>query len=180
MAGKTVAINTLNNINDTLIREAVEQAGGDPSTIKFVEMRHPDMVAALDAGQVDVIWEVEPFLTIARQGGAKDVWALYAEATDDLTVATYFTSGAFAESDPEVVDAFATAVKESFAYATDNPYETRAILSEYTEIDPSIYDALTLPAPAEINTASVEHVAELGAKWGLFDESDPDLEALLP
>lgn len=181
LAGRTVAINTLNNINDTLIREAVDQAGGDASAIQFVEIPHAEMVAALENGQVDVAWEVEPFLTIARQGGAQDVWSLYAEATEDLTVATYFTSGETAEAKPEVIEAFAAAAEESFEYATEHPEETKAILAEYTEIDPEIFDELTLPAfPTEINRESVEHVAELGDKWGLFEQDDVDLDALLP
>ncbi|WP_062213626.1 ABC transporter substrate-binding protein [Streptomyces sp. NBRC 109706] len=181
LPGRTVAINTLNNINDTLIREAVDQAGGDSSRIEFVELAHSDMVAALETGQVDVAWEVEPFLTIARQGGAVDLWSLYAEATDDLTVATYFASASVVENDPELVEAFAAAAAESFAHATENPDATRAVLSEYTEIDPALYDELTLPAfPTEINRASVEYLAELGDKWGLFDQDGIDLDTLLP
>src|SRR5690606_602161 len=52
LAGKTVAVNNLNNIGDTTIRYVVEQDGGDPSTIEFVEIAFPDMPAALERGQV--------------------------------------------------------------------------------------------------------------------------------
>ncbi|MGH3452027.1 MAG: ABC transporter substrate-binding protein, partial [Haloechinothrix sp.] len=50
LAGKSVAVNTLNNIGDTTIREVVRQAGGDPSGIKFVELAFPDMPAAVQEG----------------------------------------------------------------------------------------------------------------------------------
>jgi NitT/TauT family transport system substrate-binding protein len=53
LAGKRVAVNTLKNIGDTTIRASVRKAGGDPSSIKFVELAFPDMPAALQAGRVD-------------------------------------------------------------------------------------------------------------------------------
>src|SRR5215217_2214330 len=45
LAGKRVAVNTLKNIGDTTIRASVRKAGGDPSSIKFVELAFPDMPA---------------------------------------------------------------------------------------------------------------------------------------
>ena len=57
LAGKKVAINSLNNIGDTTIRNAVEKDGGDPSKIQFVELPFPEMPAQLAAGNVDAAWE---------------------------------------------------------------------------------------------------------------------------
>ena len=47
LAGKQVAVNTLKNIGDTTIRASVRKAGGDPSSLRFVELAFPDMPAAL-------------------------------------------------------------------------------------------------------------------------------------
>ena len=69
LAGKKVAVNTLKNIGDTTVRESVRKAGGDPSKIKFVEMPFPDMPAALDDGQVDAAWVVEPSLSAIAGAG---------------------------------------------------------------------------------------------------------------
>ncbi|MGC5614923.1 ABC transporter substrate-binding protein [Georgenia sp. Z1491] len=181
LEGHSVAINTLSNINDTLIRDAVDRAGGDSSAVEFVEIGHADMVAALESGQVDAIWEVEPFLTIGRDTGFRDLYSLYAEATPDLTVAVYFTTAAFAEEDPDTVDAFIEATAEALDYATENPDEARGVLTDYTEIDPEIIPELTLPAfPTEVNLESVEFVADAGAHYGVFARDEVDLEALFP
>jgi NitT/TauT family transport system substrate-binding protein len=51
LAGKKVAVNTLKNIGDTVVRESVRKAGGDPSGINFVEMPFANMPAALDNGR---------------------------------------------------------------------------------------------------------------------------------
>lgn len=60
LSGKSVAINTLNNISDTVVREAVRKAGGDPRTVRFVELPFPDMPAAVMNGRVDAAFVVEP------------------------------------------------------------------------------------------------------------------------
>jgi NitT/TauT family transport system substrate-binding protein len=180
LAGKRVAVNTLNNIGTTTINESIRAAGGDPSGVEYVELPFPDMPAALDAGNVDAIWVVEPFLTIATDNGATFVASNYVDAADDLTVATYFTSRQLAEEDADLVERFTTALEQSLEYAGQNEDETRAVLSSYTEIDQAVIDAMTLPAwPAEINRESIERLAELAVDDGLLEEQ-PDLDTLLP
>lgn len=66
------------------------------------------------------------------------------------------------------------------AVAQENPDAVREILGEYTEIDPAIAEARTLPAfPPEINRESVQTLSDLAVEDGLLDEA-PDLDALLP
>jgi NitT/TauT family transport system substrate-binding protein len=125
LSGHTIAINALQSMNDPLIRDAVERAGGDPDTVEFVEIGHPEMNQALEQGQVDAIWQVEPFHTMALDAGMVSIYSLYAEATDDLSVAAYFASGTLLEDDPELAAAFREAVNRSFEYATDHPDEAR-------------------------------------------------------
>jgi NitT/TauT family transport system substrate-binding protein len=180
LAGKRVAVNTLNNIGTTTIRESVRKAGGDPDAVSFVELPFPEMPAALDQVNVDAVWVVEPFLTVAKAGGGTVVASNYVDAADDLTVATYFTSRQYAAENEDVVERFREAMEESLAYAQDNPDEARAALLSYTQIDQATVDALTLPAwPTDINRESVERLAELGVQDGLLEQA-PDLDALLP
>jgi NitT/TauT family transport system substrate-binding protein len=180
LAGKRVAVNTLNNIGTTTIRESVRQAGGDPDAVQFVELPFPDMPAALQAGNVDAIWVVEPFLTVATGNGGTPVASNYVDAADNLTVAVYFTNEQYASQNPDVVQCFSEAVEESLSYAQDNPDQARAALLTYTQIPQAAAEALTLPAwPAEINRDSVQKLAELAVEDGLLDEV-PDLDKLLP
>ena len=65
-------------------------------------------------------------------------------------------------------------------YADGHPDEVRAVLSSYTQIDPSIRAAMTLPRwPTQINRASVETLATLGQRDGLFTKA-PNVSQLLP
>jgi NitT/TauT family transport system substrate-binding protein len=180
LAGKRIAVNTLNNINTTTVNRVVAADGGDPSKIKYVELAFPDIPAAVAKGDVDAGQVVEPFLTIASQQGDRQVASNLAGTDPDLTVGMYFTSASYAEKNPAVVRKFVSAMTKSMQYASDNPDAARKILTTYTKIDAAVTDALILPRwPSQIDQDSVQTLADLAVQDGLLTKK-PDLKALLP
>jgi NitT/TauT family transport system substrate-binding protein len=180
LEGRQVSVNTLKNIGDSTIRASVRKAGGDPSSVKFVELAFPDMPAALEAGRVDAVWVVEPFLSATLGAGGHLVASNYVDTAPDLTVALYFTSEQLTKDDPDLVSKFTEAMNESLAYADAHPDEARQVLTSYTQIDEAVIQKLNLPKwPTEINQASVETLATLAVQDGLVAKQ-PDLSALLP
>ncbi|MFS8499460.1 MAG: ABC transporter substrate-binding protein [Micromonosporaceae bacterium] len=180
LEGASVATNTLQNIVETVVRESVRQAGGDPDQVNFTELPFPDMQPALEAGDVDAIFVVEPFTSAALAAGHRVLASSYAEAAPDLTVAVYFTSQNLIDNDPDLVRRFTEAMQESLAYADSHPEETKQILLEYTDIPEEALADLILPRfPPEINRESVEIMARLALEDGLLSQM-PDLDALLP
>lgn len=180
LAGKKVGVNTLNNISDSTISEAVKQAGGDYESIEFVEIPFPELSGQLAAGTVDAIAAVEPFVTIAGADGAVPVFSNYAEPVDDLTVAVYFTSDKYVQENPEIVEKFARAMNASQEFAEQNPDKVRAVLPTYTSLEPAVIEQLTLPRySTEVNRASVEEVARISQDRGLVEEL-PNMDELLP
>lgn len=180
LAGKRIAVNTLNNIQTTTINELVRAAGADPSGIKYVELPFPDIAPAVAKGDVDAGQLVEPFLTIAKDQGDRNLGSNYAGVVPELTVAMYFTSQNYAQSNAKVVEAFAAAMKKSLAYAQEHPDEARAVLGTYTKIDPKVAAAVTLPGwPEEVNQDSVQKLSDLAVQDKLITTA-PDLGKLLP
>jgi NitT/TauT family transport system substrate-binding protein len=179
LEGKKVATNTLKNIVDTSVKDIVKKDGGDPSKVSFVELAFPDMAAALDAGNVQGIFVVEPFLSAAKAKGWK-VIGTYADVDPGLCVALYFTSSQLTQSNPDLVKRFTEAMKESLAYADAHPDEVRAILGTYTQITEDVRKNLTLPKwPTDINKDAVTKLGDLAVTYGLLT-AKPDLGALLP
>src|SRR5699024_1551479 len=110
---------------------------------------------------------VEPFATISKNAGAKEVYSPYAEPIEDLTIAAYFASTDRIEEDPETVEAFIAAMKESQQYAEDHPDDAKAVLPQYTELDCDDVDTVTRPkypqqVPRDANERSIELSAETG------------------
>uniref|UniRef100_UPI000360AC8F ABC transporter substrate-binding protein n=1 Tax=Nocardiopsis chromatogenes TaxID=280239 RepID=UPI000360AC8F len=133
LEGATVAVNNLENIGDTTVRNSVRKDGGDPSEVGFTELPFPDMPAALENEEVDAAWMAEPFLTTSLEAGATEIASNFVDAHPKLSMATYFTSEQLLAEDPELVADFTAAMEEGLAYAEENPDEVRRILGEYTE-----------------------------------------------
>ncbi|XKK39372.1 ABC transporter substrate-binding protein [Nocardiopsis sp. ARC36] len=178
LEGMTVAANNLLNIGDTTVRESVREAGGDPSDIEFVEMAFPDMVPALENGQIDAAWLVEPFTTAALDAGNREIASNFVDTHPELSVAAYFTSEEMLAREPELIDDVEAALQESFAYAEANPDEVRRILGGYTEIDGAALTDIRLPRwPEAVNEESVGVLADLMLEDGLIG-TEADLAAL--
>ncbi|MFL1378945.1 ABC transporter substrate-binding protein [Nocardiopsis protaetiae] len=179
LAGATVAIDNLNNIGDTSVRNSVRVAGGDPTDLDFIELAFPDMPAALSNGQVDAAWVVEPFLTVALEQGATQIAGNFVDLHPELSIAGYFTGDELIAEDPGTVDAFTAALNASLEYAEANPDETAQILTTYTEIDPALIEQLRWPRfPADIDREALRTLADLMVTDGLID-ADPDLDTLI-
>lgn len=161
-----------------MIREPVRKEGGDADAIEFVEMAFPDIPAALDVGNVDAVFVVEPFSTITQKASARPVAWPYADAVDNLKVTVLFTSEQTAKSNPELIEKFTRAMDASQKLASSDEEKLRAIPTTYTQIDESLLADLTFPLFAsEVSKSSAQGLADLGQADGLFDKA-PDLDAL--
>ena len=180
LEGKTIAVNTLSNICEVTIKASLEDMGVDVSTLEFAEMPFPDMNPALEAGRVDGACVVEPFVSLGKAGNAVGIDPFFVNTAPDLTVATYFTSAAYAQENPDIVERFVRAMHKSLDYAQQNPDEVRDILLTYTEIPDEVAQLITLPVwRSDLNVDTIELISELSLKYGLIEEQ-PDLGELLP
>jgi NitT/TauT family transport system substrate-binding protein len=180
LAGEKVSVNNLKYIGEVAVRASVDKAGGESSQVKWVEMPFAQMPAALDPGQVDAAFVVEPQLAQLKAKGARPVAWDYVDPAPNLTIANYFTSTKLTQENPDLVKRFTEAINESLAYADAHGDEVRQVVGTYTKIDQPTLAAMTLPEwPTEINRASVEKVAELGQADGVFPKA-PDLDKLVP
>jgi NitT/TauT family transport system substrate-binding protein len=179
LEGKTIAVNTLENICEVTIKASLEKDGVDVDKLKFTEVPFPDMNAALEQKRVDGACVVEPFVSQGKAGAAKGIDPFYVRTAPDLTIATYFTSKQYAEENADTVDRFVRAMNKSLEYAQSHPDEVRKILLDYTEIPPEAAEAIKLPTwRTDLNEATIEKLSELSKKYGLIEE-EPDLNELI-
>lgn len=180
LAGKTVAVNNLNNIGEIAVRAGVKAAGGNPNSVKYIEVPFPDMPAALANHRIEAGWMVEPFVTIARSRGDKVVdWPFVAIAPKAM-IAVYFASVQYADAHPDMVKRFKAAITESLSYADSHADEVRKIIPTYTRISQEIAGKIVLPIwPTEMNRASTQAMADDALASGMITKK-ADVAALLP
>ena len=177
--GKSVAVNTLNNIGPLVMNESMEKAGADYTKIKYVEVPFPEMNAALEAGRVDAAWEVEPAFSGGKAAGGTAIMHPYEETAPNLTVATYFATKEYIAKNKDVVDAFKRAIEKSLDYAQQNPDEVRKVIGTYTEIPQEVLDKITLPQwKADLNEPTIQTNIDLSKKFGFVEEA-PSLDDLI-
>jgi NitT/TauT family transport system substrate-binding protein len=180
LTGKTVAVNNLNNIGEVAVRAGVKAAGGDPKSVKYIEVPFPDMPAALADHRIEAGWMVEPFVTIARSRGNKVVDWPFVAIAPKVMIAIYFASEQYANANPDIVKRFKAAMAESLAYADSHTDEVRQMIPTYTRISPEVAGKITLPIwPAEFNRPSIQALADDSLEDGLISKK-ADVAALLP
>ena len=179
LAGKRVSVNSLGAAGDVTIMKAVEDAGGDPATIEFVEVGFPDAQAQLEAGNIDAAWVPDPFMSRIVDGGGNLVVHPYQATIPGLSLLTNITTQELIDSDPELVSDFAAAMTEALDWATANEDAVRAAISTNLEIPEEAAAGITLPTfTSEITVSDLEELAALAVEFGVLD-AEPDFDRLV-
>lgn len=180
LEGKAVAVNTLKTMGEVSINTLVENDGGDPSKINYVELGFPDMPAALEQGNIDVAWVPEPFQTILKDTGAELISYSTQETMPGVATMSVVTSGALADAEPEFVAEFVAAVDEATAFAQENPDVVRETLTTFLEMDKALADKVLLEDfGAEMDREAMQTLADRALEYGVL--SNPvDMDAFMP
>jgi NitT/TauT family transport system substrate-binding protein len=180
LAGKTVSVNNLSNIGDTTIKSAIEKDGGDPSSVKFVEVAFPDAPAALANKQVDAAWILEPFMSKAVADGGTVVSWNFVEMSPKLDIAGYFTKTDTVKNKADLTQKFTRAMNKSLEYAQAHPDEVRDIVGTYTKIDADSRSKMTLTHwTVDFNKDAFKTLGDAAAKYGTLSKA-PNAADLLP
>ncbi|WP_244253536.1 ABC transporter substrate-binding protein [Micromonospora antibiotica] len=181
LAGKRVAVNSLGAAGDVTIMAAVEQDGGDPKKIKFVEVAFPDAPAQLAAGNIDAAWVPEPFVTQLKGRGDTLVVAPYQAVVPGLATLTTITTTARTDKDAKLVGDFSAAMRKTLEWARDpaNQPAVRQAIKDNLQLPPPVAESVRLPAFGwDVDRASLQKLAELAQKYRVLDRQ-PDLDRLI-
>jgi NitT/TauT family transport system substrate-binding protein len=145
LAGKTIAVNTLNNTGDVTIKAVLKEKGVDPNSVKFIELPFPDMAGALERGSVDAAWVVEPFRTGIAAAGGRQILASYSGIAEGIPVSGLGMSANFVKDNPNTAAAFARAIEKANALIADDPNLARDEVTKYSKSTPQQAKAMQLP-----------------------------------
>lgn len=172
LEGKTIAVNTLNNLGELAVRWTLEAAGVDFESVQLVEIPFPDMGAALERGDVDAIWAVEPGVTGAKTNlGAVTVVDSYVDEMEGFPVAGYQVTAEFAEQNPNTVAAFTRAIEAAAQMANDDDQAVVDIVQTYTTLPAELASQLSFPEfRGVIEEATLQRVYDAMLTFGFAEE----------
>jgi NitT/TauT family transport system substrate-binding protein len=179
LEGKRVSVNSVGAAGDVTIMKAVQDDGGDPSTIEFVEVAFPDVQAQLDAGNIDAGWVPDPFMSQIVGAGGNLVVHPYQATNPGLPLLVDITTQELLDSDPELVSEFAAAMTEALDWASSNEDAVRAAIVTNLKIPEAAAAGITLPNfTSEVDVAAIEQLVGLAMDFGVLD-AEPDLDTLI-
>jgi NitT/TauT family transport system substrate-binding protein len=178
LQGSTVALNTLGNINELVMRAYLNREGVASDAYELLEVPFPDQPAALDAGRIDAIVPTEPFTTAAEQGGARVMHARpFSVLGPEPFVAAFFATDDWLREHPNTAAAFKRAVDRATAYWNDHPEQRAPIIARYTKVPATVAERIVFGEPrTEVSAADVQRQIELSHRHELipkmFDASE--------
>lgn len=180
--GKTVGVNTRNNVIWLFARAWIEATGGDPTKVTFKEVPFPQMGDALKQKQVDAIFIVEPFASKLLADPEFGLLALpYKVVQPGLQIGNYIVAGKYLDQNKAVVDKFLRAMKKSNEWFDQNlkSAELNQMIAEFTGVPLATVE--TLPKSTAFPGISVEEMIktrEIMRKSGILTK-DVDVSKLV-
>lgn len=132
LTGKTVGVSVLNGIPHYASRAWIDADGGDSSATKFVEIYHPEMIAALAQGRVDAASLSEPYLTPARAAN-RSIGAPEDAIAPEFMLTVHFTTLDWAKAHPDLLHRYVTAIARTAQWANAHPDLVVPILAKYSK-----------------------------------------------
>lgn len=153
--GKTVGINTTQNIGDVTLKNLARSQGLDIEP-RFVEVPFPEMLTGVQSGSIDVGYSPEPFASAARDAGMRQVADLTEGPNAGLAVSNFVASSTFVEENPDTTAAFARAMYAANEDLLQNEEEFRTWLPTVAKLDPRV--AANMPVPQWITETDVDEI----------------------
>ncbi len=146
--GKTIAVNTRNNIIWLYARAWVKKTGGDPDKVTYLEVPFPQMIDAVRGGRVDAAFVVEPFFSAGRSANAVELVAWpYNSTQKNIPVAQFVASKSYIEANAGTIEKFVRAYNKGVDWMNANKGsdEWATIIAGYTRLKPEQIKAIGLP-----------------------------------
>jgi len=146
LEGRTVAVNTLNNIVHLLAMAWVDKNGGSSRKVKFVEIPFPQMEPALVAGKVDAISVQEPFAAVvARRPETRVLANPWGDVLPRFLIASWFASEKWLQKNRNTAQAFVRALHRGVDAVRADKEGARAAMIKWAGLNPDFAGKIGLP-----------------------------------
>ncbi|MFC4114648.1 ABC transporter substrate-binding protein [Nonomuraea zeae] len=167
LRGKTIAVNVLKALGQTLTNAHLQDSGIKPEEVKYVPVQFADQLAALSSGKVDAAWLVEPFLTAAKKSGATQIIDTTDGVTAGVPIDGWGVSEDWLAKNPKTAAALHRALAKAQQIASADRKAIDEVVPTYTQIPADAAAAMTLGKfSMEPDKAGVQKLADLMHGYG--------------
>jgi NitT/TauT family transport system substrate-binding protein len=141
LKGKTIATPALHSLGTTGASAWVDANGGESSTVSYVEIPFPAQPAALAAGRVDAVFEVEPFYSAAAKSN-RVLFAGYSAISKHFLVNLWVAAPDWARTHADLVRRFVSVIHETAVWANSHHEQSAAMLAKTSNIPVETINAM--------------------------------------
>lgn len=170
--GKVIVTNALQSLDQLGIEAMVDKAGGDWQSVKFFEMPSPAMLAALEEGRADIASITNPSLQAAiASGKVRTLGDSYGGIAPRLLIAGWFTTAAFAKSNPATVQRFHDAVVEAARYTNTHHDATIQMMADFAHLDPDVIRQMNrIVSATTLDPSMIQPSIDAAARYKLIPQ----------
>jgi NitT/TauT family transport system substrate-binding protein len=171
--GKTLGSDAIKDTFSTATRAWVDLHGGDGSSLRELELKPTEQVAALDAGRIDSVVLKSPFLQAALATGKFRVLGKPLDAIGPrFLLSCWVASVDYITKNPDVVAGYQAALSEASKYTNAHQSQTTALVAAFTGQDPAVLERGIRSVTAEtLALSDVQKPLDFAVKYGIMSKS---------
>ena len=177
LVGKRIGFDRVGSIAYVALVEWLEQGGVHETDVTLVRSAFQDMVGGLSRGTFDAAVMPEPFITAARQAGAKLLAPIFENVCRaDCLMTVWITRK---DVDPNLVARFRNAIQEAAVWADrkQNDKASGAILAQRTSLQSDVIRKITRSTFAtRLRVRQVQPWIDAYARRNLIKEQFPAID----
>jgi NitT/TauT family transport system substrate-binding protein len=168
LRGTTIAVNAVNSETTDLLYTALTSYGIKANQVRVVAIPFPAMPAALAAGRIDAIYEIEPYATEAsQQHGDEQLLDIDSGAAQSFPISGAAALTSWVTSHPQTAAAFAQAVEQGNRIAATNLGALERAFETTLHLPAQVTDVMALGTfPASIDSIELQRVSDLMQQYG--------------
>lgn len=155
----------------------IDQHGGDPSSVHFVEISFTLAGPALQQHRIIAAEVAAPQLTTDLDTGDFRLVPIYDAIAPQFLVSVWFTSRTYSAQEPDVIRTFARVVSDAATYANTHHHDTETLVADVTGVP--LTQVQRMPRSVQgtaLNAALIQPAIDAAAKYGTLKASFPARE----
>ncbi|MDX6744179.1 ABC transporter substrate-binding protein [Actinocorallia sp. A-T 12471] len=145
LKGKRIATPSLSGTLYLSVQTALRKAGVEAKDVELVEVPFPNMLDQLNAGRVDAVATIEPFVGGFKAAGHTGLGDPFLSVASPAVTGMWIANQGWAQKNPEKVTGFVAALDAAETWAGANDKEARDFLASALKLPPQVMAASTLP-----------------------------------
>lgn len=180
--GKIMAVQALKDLNSIAMLQWMDVNGGDPKSIKFVELPLAAFAAAIEDGRVDGGNIGTPYLTMALDDGRIRTLAQIFDAIGKrFLIGAYFANADYVAKNREAVERFSRIIHDASLYCNAHHADTVAMVAAFSKVDEKIVGRMTrVTFPEYLSARDIQPLVDVAFKFKSIEKPFDAQELISP